>query len=91
MSHVPSGFGPGGEPLTALEGATLLGLQKWITANESYFKKSERYIRMLKIGLLIWIGEFFLQYYGYEPGPFVSISIILIIAALIFLTMNRET
>ncbi len=89
MSHIPAGHGPNGEPLTAIEGATLMGLQKWIVTNGDYFRKSERYSRILLLGMTIWLAESLMFYLELQVGIFGSISIILVIVTLI-LRKNLE-
>jgi len=52
VAIIPCGRGrPGGAPLTAIESATLVGMQNWVSANSSYFKKtnSSKYILMIAV------------------------------------------
>jgi hypothetical protein len=61
MAHVPCGVAPAGGSVTCVEAATLIGIQRWVTANEVYFKKTKMSNVLFVVGaasiLLVVIGE----------------------------------
>jgi len=54
MAHLPCGQAPSGDSVSCVEAATLAGIQKWVTLNKAYFKKTSMrdYLWMIGVGVL---------------------------------------
>ena len=81
MAVIPCGKGRhDGGPLSAAESATLVGMQNWVTANSSYFKKTNLSKYTLMVGLTTLV-------IGFIAPPVAAIGVLLlIISLLVFLS-----